>query len=86
MAFVRHVCCIFHYTHESGIYSAVGEACLFNAVIASTSSHIGSEHRTEDLLSAPLVLVHHGSVIPPLQPPYNGPYVILRHGFHSFNI
>ncbi len=39
-----------------------------------------------ELLSAPLVWVCHGGVVPPLQPLYDGPYAILRRGPHSFTI
>ncbi len=39
-----------------------------------------------ELLSAPLVWVRQGGVIPPLQPLYNGPYAVLRSGPRSFTI
>ncbi len=39
-----------------------------------------------DLLSAPLIWVRRGGVIPPLQPLYDGPYAVLRRGPHSFTI
>ncbi len=39
-----------------------------------------------DLLSAPLVWVRRGGVIPPLQPLYDGPYTVLRRGPRSFTI
>jgi hypothetical protein len=39
-----------------------------------------------DLLSAPLVWVRRGGIIPPLQPLYNGPYTVLRRGPRSFTI
>jgi hypothetical protein len=39
-----------------------------------------------DLLSAPLVWVLWGSVIPPLQPLYDSPYIVLRRGPCSFTI
>jgi hypothetical protein len=39
-----------------------------------------------DLLSAPLIWVCQGGVIPPLQPLYDGPYAILRRGLRSFTI
>jgi hypothetical protein len=39
-----------------------------------------------DLLSAPLVWVRLGGVIPPLQPLYDGPYTVLRSGPRSFTI
>jgi hypothetical protein len=39
-----------------------------------------------DLLSAPLVWVRRGGVIPPLQPLYDGPYAALRRGLRSFTI
>jgi hypothetical protein len=38
------------------------------------------------LLSAPLVWVRPGSVVPPLHPLYNSPYAILRRGPRSFTI
>jgi hypothetical protein len=38
------------------------------------------------LLSAPLVWVRWGGVIPPLQPLYNGPYTVLRRRLRSFTI
>jgi hypothetical protein len=39
-----------------------------------------------NLLSAPLVWVCRGGVIPPLQPNYDGPYAVLRSGPRSFTI
>jgi hypothetical protein len=39
-----------------------------------------------DLLRAPLIWVHHGSILPPLQQPYDGPDVVLGHGPRSFTI
>ncbi len=39
-----------------------------------------------NLLSAPLVWVRRGGVIPPLQPLYDGPYTLLRSGPRSFTI
>jgi hypothetical protein len=39
-----------------------------------------------ELLSAPLIWVCRGGVVPPLQPLYDGPYAVLRHGLHSFTI
>ena len=39
-----------------------------------------------DLLSAPLVWVRRGGVVPPLQPLYDGPYTVLRRGLRSFTI
>ncbi len=39
-----------------------------------------------DLLSAPLVWVRRGGVVPPLQPLYGGPYTVLRRGLRSFTI
>jgi hypothetical protein len=39
-----------------------------------------------DLLSAPLIRVCRGGVIPPLQPLYDGPYTVLRRGLRSFTI
>jgi hypothetical protein len=39
-----------------------------------------------ELLSTPLVWVHQGSLVPPLQPLYDGPYEVLRRGPRSFTI
>jgi hypothetical protein len=39
-----------------------------------------------DLLSAPLVWVRRGGIIPPLQPLYDSPYTVLRRGLRSFTI
>jgi hypothetical protein len=39
-----------------------------------------------DLLSAPLIWVCQGGVIPPFQPLYDGPYAVLRRGPCSFII
>jgi hypothetical protein len=39
-----------------------------------------------NLLSAPLIWVRRGGVIPPLQPLYDGPYTVLRLGPRSFTI
>jgi hypothetical protein len=39
-----------------------------------------------ELLSAPLIWVHRGGVIPPLQLLYDGPSAVLRHGPCSFTI
>jgi hypothetical protein len=39
-----------------------------------------------ELLSAPLVWVRRGSLVPPLQPLYDGPYAFLRRGPCSFTI
>jgi hypothetical protein len=33
-----------------------------------------------ELLSAPLVWVRRGGLVPPLQPLYDGPYAVLRRG------
>ncbi len=51
----------------------------------NSSAKLPSELPAE-LLSAPLVWVRRCSVIPPLQPHYNGPYAILRRGPRSFTI
>ncbi len=45
----------------------------------NSSNDLPSELPAE-LLSTPLVWVHWGSLVPPLQPLYNGPYVVLRRG------
>jgi hypothetical protein len=45
-----------------------------------------SDELPSDLLSAPLVWVHRGGVIPPLQLLYKGPYAVLRRGPRSFII
>jgi hypothetical protein len=39
-----------------------------------------------ELLSAPLVWVRQGGIIPPLQPLYNGPYTVLHSRPRSFTI
>ncbi len=39
-----------------------------------------------DLLTAPLIWVRRGGVIPPLQPLYDGPYAVLHRGPRSFTI
>ncbi len=39
-----------------------------------------------ELLSAPLVWVRRGGLVPPLQPLYDGPYAVLRCGPRSFII
>jgi hypothetical protein len=39
-----------------------------------------------DLLSAPLIWVRRGGVVPPLQPLYDGPFTVLRRGLRSFTI
>jgi hypothetical protein len=39
-----------------------------------------------DLLSAPLVWVHRGGLVPPLQLLYDSPYSVLRHSPRSFTI
>ncbi len=45
-----------------------------------------SDELPGDLLSAPLVWVCRGGVIPSLQPLYDGPYAVLRWGPRSFTI
>jgi hypothetical protein len=60
-------------------------------VVADFLSPPPLEHSPPDellgnLLSAPLVWVRRGGVIPPLQPLYDGPYTILRRGPRSFTI
>ncbi len=39
-----------------------------------------------ELLSAPLIWVRWGSLVPPLQPLFDGPYAVLRRGPRSFTI
>jgi hypothetical protein len=39
-----------------------------------------------ELLSALLVWVRRGGLVPPLQPLYNGPYAVMRHSPRSFTI
>jgi hypothetical protein len=51
----------------------------------NSSTELPSELPAE-LLSAPLVWVRRGGVVPPLQPLYNGSYAVLRHGPCSFTI
>ncbi len=51
----------------------------------NSSTELPSELPVE-LLSAPLVWVRRGSLVPPLQPLYNGPSAVLRRGPHSFTI
>jgi hypothetical protein len=51
----------------------------------NSSNNLPSELPAE-VLSAPLVWVCRGGVVPPLQPLYDGPYVVLRHGPGSFSI
>jgi hypothetical protein len=45
----------------------------------NSSTDLPSELPAE-LLSAPLIWVSWGSLVPPLQPLYDGPYAVLRHG------
>ncbi len=51
----------------------------------NSSTDLPSELPAE-LLSAHLVWVCRGSLVPPLQPLYDGPYAVLRHGPRSFII
>jgi hypothetical protein len=51
----------------------------------NSSTELPSELPVE-LLSAPLVWVHQGGLVPPLQPLYDGPYVVLRRSPRSFTI
>jgi hypothetical protein len=39
-----------------------------------------------ELLSARLVWVRRGGAVPPLQPLYDGPYAVIRHGGRSFTL
>jgi hypothetical protein len=51
----------------------------------NSSTDLPSELPAE-LLSAPLVWVHRGGLVPPLQLLYDGPYTVLRRGPRSFTI
>jgi hypothetical protein len=51
----------------------------------NSSTDLPSELPAE-LLSAPLVWVHQGGLVPPLQPLYDGPYAVLRPSLRSFTI
>jgi hypothetical protein len=51
----------------------------------NSSTELPSELPAE-LLSTPLVWVHRGGLVPPLQPLYDGPYAVLRRGPRSFTI
>jgi hypothetical protein len=51
----------------------------------NSSTDLPSELPAE-LLSAPLVWVRQGSLVPPLQPLYDGPYTVLRRSPRSFTI
>ncbi len=51
----------------------------------NSSTNLPNELPAE-LLSAPLVWVRQGRLVPPLQPLYDGPYAVLRHGPCSFTI
>jgi hypothetical protein len=51
----------------------------------NSSTDLPSELPAE-LLSTPLVWVRWSSLLPPLQPLYNGPYAVLRSGPRSFTI
>ncbi len=51
----------------------------------SSSSSLPSELPAE-LLSAHLVWVRRGGAVPPLQPLYDGPYAVIRHGGRSFTL
>jgi hypothetical protein len=52
----------------------------------SLPRHRSSTELPSELLSVPLVWVRRGSLIPPLQPLYDGPYTVLRCGPPSFAI
>jgi hypothetical protein len=51
-----------------------------NLPAVSLPRHNSSAQLPGDLLTAPLVWVHQGGVIPPLQPLYDSPYAVLRCG------
>ncbi len=61
-----------------------------NVPAVSLPRHNSSAQHPDDLpgnlLSAPLVLVRRGGVIPPLQLLYDGPYAVLRREPRSFTI
>jgi hypothetical protein len=52
----------------------------------SSPRHNSSTELPSELLSAPLVWVRRGGLVPPLQPLYDGPYAVLRRGPRSFTI
>ncbi len=52
----------------------------------SLPRHNSSTDLPSELLSAPLVWVRWGGLVPPLQPLYDGPYAVLRCGPCSFTI
>jgi hypothetical protein len=59
------------------------DAPTFSLPRHNSSAQLPSELPAE-LLSAPLVWVCRGGVIPPLQPLYDGPYAVLHRGLRSF--
>jgi hypothetical protein len=52
----------------------------------NSSTDLPSKLPAELLSASPLVWVCRSSIIPLLQPLYDGPYAVLRCGLHSFTI
>jgi hypothetical protein len=59
--------------------------CLGTIPSTELPSELPAELPAE-LLSAPLVWVRRGGLVPPLQPLYDGPYAVLRRGPRSFTV
>jgi hypothetical protein len=67
------------------IFSTTSDVPVSSLPRHNSSVQLPSELSAE-FLSAPLVWVRHGGVVPPLQPLHYGPYTILRCGPRSFTI